>query len=276
MAAARVLKLGRNCGFAAAVNRGIEASDADWVAILNNDVTLDLQWLEVLLGAMGESAFAAGKTLSAADPSIIDGTFDEISRAACAWRCGSGRRDGPVWNQPRRIRIAPMTAALFRRNLFDEVGFLDEQFVSYLEDIEFGIRCGLAGEEGIYVPAAVACHRGSATLGRWNKDTVRWIARNQMLLTAKHFGGQPSWPIVAGQLLWGLVAFRHGRGFSWLRGRMEGRRAVRLLKRDRGPEAQATQKFAEFLEASERVTFDLQKQTGFDPYWRAYFWLLRR
>ena len=38
---ARVLKMGRNLGFAAAVNRGIEATDAEWVAILNNDVTLE-------------------------------------------------------------------------------------------------------------------------------------------------------------------------------------------------------------------------------------------
>ena len=63
-------------------------------------------------------------------------------------------------------------------------------------------------------PAAVAQHRGSATLGAWNSDTVRRIARNQVLLAAKHFRGQPRWPIVAGQLLWGLLALRHGRGFG--------------------------------------------------------------
>ncbi|HLW77720.1 MAG TPA: glycosyltransferase, partial [Bryobacteraceae bacterium] len=42
---ARVLRLERNLGFAAAVNRGIEASKSKWVAILNNDVTLDRAWL---------------------------------------------------------------------------------------------------------------------------------------------------------------------------------------------------------------------------------------
>ena len=36
---ARVLRMGSNLGFAAAVNRGVEAADAEWVAILNNDVT---------------------------------------------------------------------------------------------------------------------------------------------------------------------------------------------------------------------------------------------
>ena len=50
---ARVLRLERNFGFAAAVNRGIEATSAEWVAILNNDVTLDPDWLaKIVTGAI--------------------------------------------------------------------------------------------------------------------------------------------------------------------------------------------------------------------------------
>src|SRR5579863_5532283 len=62
-AGAKVLRLGRNLGFAAAVNRGIEAADADWVAILNNDVTFEPDWLEKLLRASDEAWFATGKIL---------------------------------------------------------------------------------------------------------------------------------------------------------------------------------------------------------------------
>src|SRR4029077_4969220 len=132
-------------GFAAAVNRGIEAARSDWVAILNNDVTLNSTWLETLLSATPQDAsFAAGKILSASHPSIIDGAFDEISLGACAWRCGAGKPDSPAWNRSQSIRIAPMTAALFRRALFEDVGPLDEQFGSYLEDADFGFRCALA------------------------------------------------------------------------------------------------------------------------------------
>src|SRR5512146_767920 len=119
-AGATVIRLERNLGFAAAVNRGIAATDAEWIALLNNDVTLAPDWLETLLTALEKDAekqaawFATGKTLMAGDPSRIDGTFDAISRGACACRCGSGKPDGPLWNQPGRIRMAPMTAALFR------------------------------------------------------------------------------------------------------------------------------------------------------------------
>src|SRR5579864_5632586 len=87
---ARVVRLDRNLGFAAAVNRGIEATKADWIAILNNDVTLAPDWLATLLSAIEKAAaekedawFASGKTLMAGDLSRIDGTFDAISRGAC-------------------------------------------------------------------------------------------------------------------------------------------------------------------------------------------------
>src|SRR5690242_9388825 len=58
LAGATVIRLEKNLGFAAAVNRGIEATDADWVAILNNDVTLAPDWLaQLLLAAEGQEAW---------------------------------------------------------------------------------------------------------------------------------------------------------------------------------------------------------------------------
>jgi GT2 family glycosyltransferase len=274
-AGAKVVRLERNLGFAAAVNRGIRTASADWIAILNNDVTLAPDWLSTLLSALEKDAekepawFATGKTLMAADPSRVDGAFDAISQGACACRCGSGKPDGPFWNQPRRIRMAPMTAGLFQRRLFEEIGYLDESFESYLEDVDFGIRCAIAGRWGVYVPAAIAYHQGSSTWGQWNKYSVRLIARNQVLLTAKYLGGLSRWPIVAGQLLWGLLALRHGCAGAYLQGKMAGMRVARTL-RERRP---ASENIQAFVRESEQTILEVQRQTGFDRYWRAYFWL---
>ncbi len=272
---ARVIALDQNVGFASAVNRGIQADHSDWIAIINNDVTLAPNWLESLLtnASTQGSSFFTGKILSAADHSLLDGAFDEVSRAACAARCGSGKLDAPIWNEPRIIRFAPMTAALFKSEIFRSLGGLDEVFGSYMEDVDFGIRCALAGFSGMYVPAAVAFHQGSATFGRWSANSVWRISRNQVLLAAKHFGRQPLLPIVIGQALWGLVALRHGCGWAFLRGKLAGLKDKRQL---RPSETQNVAALATVLEASEEQIFDLGKQTGFDLYWRAYFWLLRR
>ncbi|HEV8147331.1 MAG TPA: glycosyltransferase family 2 protein [Bryobacteraceae bacterium] len=275
-AGARVVRLTANLGFAAAVNRGIELARSEWVAVLNNDVTLEPDWVATIVEAAEreDAWFAAGKVLRADNAGVIDATFDAVSRGACAWRCGSGRKDGEVWNRARRIRMAPMTAAAFRRTLFEDVGLLEERFESYMEDVEFGLRCSAADRGGVYVPEAVAHHLGSATLGRWNKDTVRLIGRNQVLLAAKHFRGEPRWPLVAGQLLWGFVAIRHACGIAWLRGKVSGYRMARGWRSEQKQEH--TETLRAIIESSERDIYELQQQTGFDGYWRAYFWLLRR
>ena len=171
----------------------------------------------------GSSWFATGKLLDAGKRDQIDGCFDAVCRGGCAWRCGHGRLDSPLWNQPRNIQLAPFTAAVFRSALFERVGQLDESFGSYLEDVDFGLRCAAAGLSGVYVPEAVGYHQGSATLGRWHPDTVRKIARNQLLLVAKHYPPnwvlRYGWPVFIAQTLWGFVALRHGALVSYLVGK---------------------------------------------------------
>src|SRR6202043_2740556 len=60
---ARFVPLGQNFGFAVAVNRGVQEAQADWIAILNNDVTLEPGWLGNLLRAAEDAHawFATGK-----------------------------------------------------------------------------------------------------------------------------------------------------------------------------------------------------------------------
>ena len=114
--AAEVIRFQINRGFAAAVNAGVAAADADTVAILNNDVELDPGWLERLSEHFVDDtvAFATGKSVAASSPDMVDGTYDAVSRGGTALRCGAGRPDGPFWNSSRRIQIAPFTALIIR------------------------------------------------------------------------------------------------------------------------------------------------------------------
>jgi GT2 family glycosyltransferase len=263
---ARVVRLGENRGFTGAVNRGIEECRTELVALMNSDVEPEPDWLARLAQAIEPEGvwFATGKTLSASDRSRIDGTYDLLSRAACAWRAGNGRLDGPEFSRPRPIAMAPGTAALFRAELFRRVGLLDPIFESYLEDVDFGLRCALAGLPGVYVPDAVAYHWGSASLGKWNPEVVRRIARNQVYLASKHYPLRRYWwPILVGQLLWGLVAFRHGAGWAFIRGKLEGLR--RPLKGNPSP------RLYEILQVQEREIRQAHSEKDTDLYWKVYF-----
>jgi hypothetical protein len=93
---------------------------------------------------------------------------------------------------------------------------------------------------------------------------VRLISRNQLILVARHYDRALFraclWPILTGQLLWGLVALRHGAAVAWARGKRDGLRDFRL-------EAEPSPRLREFLNRSER---EIQTHAR-DAYWRWYF-----
>ncbi len=272
---ARVLRLARNYGFSHAVNVGIKEARTEYIAVLNNDVQPEEDWLAALAGAMENANppvwFATGKLLETTNRGILDGCFDLLSRGSTAWRAGNGKPDGPLWAKQRRVACSSLTASLFRAELFEKIGLLDESFESYLEDVDLGFRCAMQGLEGLYVPEARAFHQGSATLGRWNEQTVRRIARNQVFLVARYYppGWVLSfgWPVLVAQLLWGLLAFRHGSGMAWLKGKWEG---IRRYNAVRGA-ATEPGRLREVLERQETEIKLLQAQSGRDWYWRCYF-----
>jgi len=267
----------RNFGFTGAVNRGIEETHTELVAIVNNDVDPAPDWLERLAEAIQQPRvfFAAGKLRSGAHPDSIDGTYDALCRGACAWRVGHGCKDSPVWDKPRTVQFVPFTAALFRTDLFRKVGGLDERFLSYLEDVDFCLRCAKLGYHGAYVPRAVASHEGNATLGRWHKEVVRLTARNQVLLLAKHYPPRYLfryvWPIFVAQALWGALAAVHGQPIAFLRGKFEGLALLPRIRREAAHSGGWPKGLSRIIEQSESEIYHLQRRTGFDLYWRLYF-----
>ena len=272
---ARVIPMGRNAGFAAAANRGIQSARSPWIAVLNSDVELAPDYLAQLIDSGGW--FATGKVLSAGDPARIDGTFDLVSRAGAAWRAGHGRLDAPEFSRAQPIWIASWTAAVFRAALFERVGLLEESFESYLEDVDFGLRCAEHSLAGEYVPTAIGWHQGSAALGRWHPETVRRIARNQVFLLARHYPRRLlwkwAWPILAGQLLWGGVALRHGAGLAWWKGKWQGLRGFAAIRRRTPP--RGGNALEPLLAAHERALCEAQSAGERDFYWRMYFLLTR-
>ncbi len=273
---AESIRLETNLGFAAAVNHGVKRADTDWVLILNNDVVLQPDWLARLLTSAAESGahFAVGKLLRPDAAARLDGSWDLVSRGAYAWRCGYERVDGPVWSTRRPIALAPMTAALFRRSVFEKVGLLETRFESYYEDVDFGIRCALAGLSGIYEPAAVALHLGKATYGKRAARVYLLSARNQVLLLAKHYPAQTlrrfAWPILVGQTLSLLAATRQGHPIAALRGKWQALQKWNGFRQQVPPSTA----IEAAITASEREILNLQRADGFDIYWRLYFSLV--
>ena len=81
---------------------------------------------------------------------------------------------------------ASAAAALYRREMLDEIGGFDESFFAYLEDTDVAWRARMAGWRCVHAPAAVARHHHSATLGHGSPAKHLLVGRNRVRMLAKN------------------------------------------------------------------------------------------
>src|SRR3712207_6126046 len=162
----RVLPLPENRGFSAAVNAGILSSDAEYVALLNNDTESDPGWLQAAVEAADaypEAGFFASKLVVFDDRRILDGAGDVLRRSGLPYRLGHGEPDRGQYDEAAFVFGACAGAAMYRRGMLDDIGLFDEDFFANCEDGDLSFRAQLAGYRCLYVPGSVVYHVGSAT-----------------------------------------------------------------------------------------------------------------
>jgi len=216
----------RNLGFAGGVNAGIRASRGEWIAVLNNDTELAADWFAECVRAIREkpdSAFFACRILDFSNRGRIYSAGDCFLRGGIGYRRGQELPDREEYRQECEIFSASGCAALFRRNVLEDVGVFDERFFAYLEDVDLGLRLQSAGYHGYYAPRAVVYHHGAATSGgEFSSLAVRLRTRNALLLLLKNMPLQfllrclPM--LILTQLTWLVRALLHGRLCSYIRG----------------------------------------------------------
>jgi GT2 family glycosyltransferase len=191
------LELSKNFGFAKAVNLGIEAAETRYIALLNNDATVDPHWIEVGLGAFKnhpDYGFFASKMVNMKDRSRLDSAGDCYGRTGLAYKRGFG---DPVqrYSKPESVLGASAGAAFYRRELFTRIGLFDESYYLYLEDVDLSLRAQLHGFKCYYLPEAIAYHLEGASdpehsaraierpgHGFYSRNRVFWITRNRWQL----------------------------------------------------------------------------------------------
>lgn len=185
----RLIELDDNYGFCRAVNEGIQASDTDYVILLNNDTEAAPDFAAVLLKTMEQSPdifSCAAKMLCFHHRDIIDDAGNLYCALGWAFARGKGK-PADKFNRPQSIFAACAGAAIYRRDLFERVGLFDEAHFAYLEDVDIGYRARIMGFRNQYQPNAVVYHIGSATTGsRYNEFKVRYAARNSVYLAYKN------------------------------------------------------------------------------------------
>ncbi|WP_410512538.1 glycosyltransferase family 2 protein [Paenibacillus sp. BR2-3] len=178
-----------NKGFSAAVNQGILQSEGQYIVLLNNDTLLTKDWLQNLVCCIqnNEKVFScASKMLQYHNNEFIDNAGDAFTIFGWAYQEGHGRSENE-FTKNRPIFTACAGAAIYRREVFDKIGYFDERFFAYLEDVDIGYRARIEGYQNIYCSNSIIYHIGSATTGNgYNSIKVKLSARNNVYLLYKN------------------------------------------------------------------------------------------
>ncbi len=178
-----VYRFNENRGFAAAVNHGIKNSKGRYIALLNNDIELDSQWLAKLAEAIecdNELGSVACKMLNYYERTIIDAAGDVLTKAGNTIGRGSGEKDTGQYNVAEYVFGACAGAGLYRREVFEKVGLYDEDYFAWFEDADHSFRSQMTGYKCLYVPSALCYHKRGATAKKMSELSVRLHARNHL------------------------------------------------------------------------------------------------
>jgi GT2 family glycosyltransferase len=206
----------RNVGFGAAVNQGYRLSQTPYLATLNDDTVARPHWVEALL----ESVEGRPGVGLCASKVLLAGlcTLDSAGMLICADGSSKQRGHGlpeDGFAREEEILFPSGSAALYRRQMLEEIGLFDEDFFLYCEDTDLGLRARWAGWKCVYVPGAVVEHRYSYSAGRASPLKARYVERNRLFVIAKNFPASLLWkaPVAAAaRYFWHLVLMLGGRG----------------------------------------------------------------
>jgi GT2 family glycosyltransferase len=201
-----------NLGFAGGANAALRHSSAPYVALVNNVVVLDPDWLAYVRDALDrDPRLAAVQTIIRRPDGAIDGAGIDVSD-------GTFRQIGH--GQPIGAPLAvawgvSATATLYRRAAVGGRLF-EERLFAYYEDVELSARLRKEGWRIAVLPVVKATHRGSASAHALKGDALRLRTRNRYLVARMHPGAGR-----IASLLWEDARLAL-RGRTSLRGILEG------------------------------------------------------
>jgi len=228
-----------NLGVAAGNNQGIRAAieaGCEYILLLNNDVVLDVEMIAQLVQGLHDH------TCAMTVPMMYFHTPPErIWAAGGGFHPKSGWRvyhrfafevDTPRSSRAAQIDYTPTCCVLIRRDVFAEIGLMDERYFVYSDDVDFMFRAKEAHLSMFFVPNARLWHKVNGLTGGSESDfTYYYGARGRALFLYKHMGPMYAFFWTCFHAAYDVLraalyrSFRHPCAVKW-RGMRDGRKVA--------------------------------------------------
>ncbi len=191
----RVIENPDNRGFGAAVNAGWRTFPADYLLTINDDAYAAPGWLAALAAAAEsdpKAGMCASRIVLRAEPGALDSAGLAIYADGSTKQRGRGR-PAATFTKREEVLLPSGCAALYKREMIDQIGGFDESYFLYGEDAELGLRARLAGWTCLFEPDALVEHDYSSSAGRASALKAFYVERNRLFTVAKLFPVS-AWP----------------------------------------------------------------------------------
>ncbi|MBO7298743.1 MAG: glycosyltransferase family 2 protein [Kiritimatiellae bacterium] len=183
---AEVISTGKNLGFANGCKFGYkyiqeQGYDFDAIWLLNNDTECDKNALDSL-----RNALCSNESVGVAGCNMLQSTGAMAGKIVP----GGVRLGFPLYTpvlpkQGKHFDYLCGASLLIRREVIEQVGFLDTDFFFFFEDAEFSYRVRKAGWKLAIAEGTPIRHYGSAAIGSQAYNKVYNYRRGQMLYIQK-------------------------------------------------------------------------------------------
>ncbi len=193
-----IIKNKANYGFARGMNIGIQYAlehGAEMVFLINNDAVVDIRCIEKLCIAMETCSnvkIVGPSIFYYTDPERIwhgGGYFSLVKTGVVVPE--KDKFANKCYEKNRQVTFLTGCAMLVRREVFEKIGLLDEDYFLYGEDVDFCLRALRAGFKLLYVPSAKVWHKiETIAKDRTSPFVLYHMARSRIICLRKNF----SWP----------------------------------------------------------------------------------
>ena len=189
------VQTGRNLGFSGGMNAGVRealAGGADAVMLVNSDVIVPpdcVEQLERAIASTPKAGIAGPVVLARSEPDRVASLGMTYAPATGRMRHQGfgdrGNHDGGSQPSARTVDGVSGCLMLVRRDVFDAIGLLDEDYFFSFEDLDFCLKARRAGFATLLVGAAAAYHEGGRSMGATSPRRLYFAARNHLLLARR-------------------------------------------------------------------------------------------
>lgn len=178
---------GNNIGIHKALEEGCQ-----YILLSNNDIVLEPSSISNLWVGLqqSEAAMAVPKIYFHGTDLIWAAGGKFVYHTGCTWHIGYLQHDNDQYNTKRNISYAPTCFMLIKRQVFQDIGFMDEAYFVYYDDTDFVWRATQKHlQKLVYIPESRIWHKESTSTGGPLSDFyIYYMSRNMVYFARKHLG----------------------------------------------------------------------------------------